>query len=196
MSPPLAAPILIADYDPRWPEIYEAEKERILDAIGRWLADIRHVGSTAVPGLAAKPTIDVMPGLRSLDDALPCIAPLGALGYEYRPELESELPERRYFDKPAGSEWRGLRKFHLHMVETSSDFWRRHILFRDYLREHPEVAREYESLKRELAARYGADREGYTGAKTAFITSIEERARAESESNVGRGLQTPTWESA
>ncbi len=171
--------ILIADYDPRWPSLFEEEKARILDAIGGWLVDIQHVGSTAVPGLFAKPIIDIMPGIRSLADAPNCIAPMAALGYQYIPEYESDLPERRYFRRPAGEAFRGRGTHHIHMVETTSAFWRRHILFRDYLRAHPQAAAEYAALKRRLAAQFGADREAYTEAKTEFITSIEERARRE-----------------
>src|SRR3972149_3482523 len=136
-----AAAITIAEYDPRWPSLYEEERARILAAIGEWLADIQHVGSTAVPGLAAKPTIDIMPGIRSLADAIHCIEPLLALGYQYIPDYEVELPERRYFRRPPGEAFRGRGTHHLHMVETTSQFWRRHILFRDYLRAHPETAR-------------------------------------------------------
>jgi len=189
-QPRTGEPIRIADYDALWPVLYEEEKGRVLAAIGPWVADIQHVGSTAVPGLGAKPIIDIMVGLRSLDDARHCIAPLEAIGYQYIPEYEDELPERRYFRRPGGDIYRGRGTHHLHMVETTSEFWRRLLLFRDYLRGHPEVAREYESLKQELAARYGADREGYTEAKTAFIRALEEKAGA--EFNVGRGLQTPT----
>ena len=173
-------PILIVDYDPRWPQLYEEEKARIIAAIGRWLADIQHVGSTAVPGLAAKPIIDIMPGLRSLDDTPRIIGPMRRLGYQYFPEYEDDLPERRYFRKPPGEAFRGLGTHHVHVVETASDFWRRHIAFRDYLRAHPDAAAEYAALKRRLAAEYGADREGYTEAKSDFITAVEARARAES----------------
>lgn len=173
-QPQPGEPITIADYDPRWPALYEEEKARILAAIGEWLVDIQHVGSTAVPGLAAKPIIDIMPGIRSLTDAQHCIAALEALGYEYVPEYEAELPERRYFRKRATP-----YSHHIHMVEATSDFWQRHLLFRDYLRAHPDAAAEYGELKRRLAARIGDDRVGYTEAKTEFIRSIEERARAQ-----------------
>ena len=175
-QPQTRPPVTIVDYNARWPALYDEEKGRILAAIDPWVADIQHVGSTAVPGLGAKPIIDIMVGRRSLDDARHCIAPLETIGYQYIPEYEDELPERRYFRWPGGDTYRGRGSHHLHMVETTSDFWRRHLLFRDYLRRHPEVAREYECLKRELAARYGADREGYTEAKTEFITSVEEKA--------------------
>lgn len=176
---PGAPPIVIADYDPRWPKMYEEERARIAGAVGSWLADIQHVGSTSVPGLAAKPIIDIMPGLRSLGDARHILEPMRRLGYQYIPEYEDELPERRYFRMPAGDAFRGRGSHHVHVVETASRFWRRHIAFRDYLRSHPDVAAEYGELKRLLAAEYGTDREGYTEAKTEFITRIERLALAD-----------------
>ncbi len=165
----------VVDYDPRWPRIYEAERARILEAIGPWVAGIDHVGSTAVPNLAAKPIIDILVGLRTLADAVHCIPRLQAIGYEYVPEYEDELPDRRYFRKgPAAN-----RTHHLHMVERDSDFWAKHLLFRDYLRDHPDEARRYEALKRELAVRFTDDRDAYTESKTEFVESVVRRAAAE-----------------
>ncbi|HET7135145.1 MAG TPA: GrpB family protein [Casimicrobiaceae bacterium] len=180
-------PIVIAEYDPAWAERFGAERDAIVAACGDALVAVEHVGSTSVPGLAAKPIIDIMPGLRSLDDAPPLIAPLATLGYEYAPEAElpSEvdggMPERRYFRKDVD----GVRAFHMHMVEVGSEFWERHLLFRDYLRVHPDAALAYADLKRRLAAAYNetmlADGVnayvGYTDLKTEFITATEEKAR-------------------
>lgn len=166
--------ILIADYNPQWPHIYEAERQRILGATGQWLASIEHVGSTSVPGLAAKPIIDIMAGIRTLADAPACIAPLEALGYHYVPEYEASIPERRYFRKGP----KGARLFHLHMVEPTSDFWEKELLFRDYLRAHPSTAQAYEALKRKLARQY-TDGNEYCEAKTDFIMATLARAYAE-----------------
>jgi len=163
--------IEILNYNPVWPARFAKEKASLLEAIGHWVMVIEHIGSTAVPGLGAKPIIDIMVGVHRLADARYCIAPLAAIGYEYVPQFEDEMPERRYFRK--GSQ---TRHFHLHMVERGSEFWQRHLAFRDYLCAHPEVVREYEALKRRLASRYGTDREGYTEAKTKFIRLIEEIA--------------------
>jgi len=187
-------PILIADYDPRWPEIFERERELILRACGaNAFVRIEHVGSTSVPGLAAKPIVDMMPGLRSLDDAPPLVPLLASIGYQYVPEFEHDtasgpgMPFRRYFRKDVASE----RAFHLHMVEVGSEFWIDHLLFRDYLRAHPEAAEEYAKLKREIAGRYNATltaasdiNRGYTDYKTDFFESIKATARAE---GYGRG---------
>ena len=164
--------VVLLEYDPRWPLQFEEEKARILAAIRPAVVAIEHVGSTAVPGLAAKPIIDILIGVSGLDDDRACIASLAAIGFEYVAEYEQELPERRYFRKgPALA-----RTHHLHMVEFGGPFWRRHLAFRDYLRAHPEEAQRYAALKRELAARFGVDREGYTNAKAAFVGEIESRA--------------------
>jgi GrpB-like predicted nucleotidyltransferase (UPF0157 family) len=166
-------PIIIAEYDPRWPRMFEEERERILGAIGEWLLGIEHIGSTSVPGLAAKPIVDIMPGLRSLDDAPHFVPAMEAIGYQYNPDYEAQLPERRYFVKPPGRGYHIERLFHVHAVETTSAFWRRHTAFREYLRSHPEACEEYARLKRRLAAQYGPDRVRYTDAKTEFIQGIE-----------------------
>jgi GrpB-like predicted nucleotidyltransferase (UPF0157 family) len=168
------APVIIVEYDPLWPALYEEEKERILAVVGDLVVTMEHIGSTAVPGLGGKPIIDIMPGVRSLTDVEQCIEPLAGIGYEYVPEYNEVIPERRYFHKgPPEAD-----TFHLHMVEPTSDFWGRHLLFRDWLRAHPEDAQEYYRLKVELAARFGRDRDGFTDAKTPFIESIVARARS------------------
>ena len=164
-------PIEIVDYDATWPRQFEDEKRRILAAIGRYVAAVEHIGSTAVPGLAAKPIIDILVGLRSLTDATNCIIPLTGLGYEYVPEFEAELPERRYFRRVLPR----ARTHHIHMVETTSEFWRRQLLFRDYLRAHPKDARAYETLKRDLASRFEVGRD-YAAAKSVFISAILDKA--------------------
>ena len=114
-------------------------------------AAIEHVGSTAVPGLGAKPVIDVMVGLSRLAQAEDRIAALEAAGYEYVRKYERQRPERRYFRKPR----LGPRGVHLHCVVEGSHFWVRHLAFRDYLHAHPESAAAYYKLKRELAVRWG-----------------------------------------
>jgi GrpB-like predicted nucleotidyltransferase (UPF0157 family) len=167
------APVVIVEYDPRWPTWYEEERDLILAVAGDWIVAMEHVGSTAVPGLGGKAIIDIMPAVRRLADAEQCIEPLESIGYEYVPEYNEILPERRYFHKGPPR----ARAFHLHMAERTSEFWERHLLFRNFLREHPEEAQEYFRLKKELAARFGRDREGYTEAKTAFIEGMVARAR-------------------
>ena len=169
----MSTPVVVVDYDPQWPTSYEEEKERILGAIGDVAVAIEHIGSTAVPGLGAKPIIDIMVAVSRLADAERCIEPLQEIGYEYVPEYNDVIPERRYFHKGPP----GARTYHLHMVELTSGFWERHLQFRDFLRTHPEEAQRYHQLKKELAAKFGADRDGYTEAKTSFIESVIAKAR-------------------
>lgn len=171
----MKAPVVVVDYDPQWPILYEEEKDRIFGVIGHLVIAIEHIGSTAVRGLGAKPIIDIMVAVRRLKDAEECTEPLQSIGYQYVPEYNDIIPERRYFHKgPTGA-----RTYHLHMVELTSDFWETHLLFRDFLRGHPEEAKEYYLLKKELAEKFGSDREGYTDAKTSFIESAVTKARAE-----------------
>jgi GrpB-like predicted nucleotidyltransferase (UPF0157 family) len=162
-------PVLVVEYDPEWPRRYEEERGRIVAAFGGLIAAIEHVGSTAVPGLGGKPIIDIMIGVPRLEDGERCVGPMESLGYEYRGE--AGIPGRLFFGK-------GLpRTHHVHLVEHGGDFWGRLLLFRDFLRAHPETAAEYYEFKKGLAARFRTDREAYTEAKTAFIRSVEERAR-------------------
>lgn len=162
------APVVIVDYDPQWPIRYAQEKAAIVRALGSRLAAIEHIGSTAVPGLGAKPIIDMLSGVTNLKTGAQCVPALEALGYEYKGE--NGISGRLYFDKG------NPRVYHLHMVEVDGEHWKRHLLFRDYLRSHPAETQRYEALKRELAERYGNDREGYTNAKTDFIEAAVRRA--------------------
>ena len=167
----------IWEYDIAWPLKFEEQKADIMNAIGNKVAGIEHIGSTAVPGLGAKPIIDIMVGLRQLSDAKECIEPLRRIGYEYVPELEAEIPERRYFHR--GPSNVPEKHYHLHMVEIDGEFWGVQVLFRDYLRTHSDCAREYCELKKDLAAKYRLNREAYTEAKSSFIKSTIAKARNE-----------------
>lgn len=170
-------PIQVVAYDPDWPRRFEGERARIEVAIGPWVEEIEHVGSTAVPGLAAKPIIDIMVGVGTLEEAPACVAGLRGLGYEYVPEFEETLPDRRYLRK---FDLDGHRTHQIHLVERSnSEWWNRHLLFRDYLRAHPETAAEYARLKCDLATRFRDDRAGYMDAKSDFVRSVERRAQVE-----------------
>lgn len=158
----------IADYDADWPQRF-AEERAILRRVFQGAdAVIEHVGSTAVPGLGAKPIIDVMMGLSALSEAESRISALEAEGYEYVQEYEAQLPERRYFRKPREDP----RTVHLHCVVHGGGFWIRHLAFRDHLRRHPRVAAAYFELKRELATRYRDQRMAYTEAKSSFIEGV------------------------
>lgn len=167
-------PITIVEWTPEWEDEFRSEQSRIRDAIGQHISAIEHIGSTAVPDLGAKPVIDILVGVERLAEAENCIEPLEHLGYEYCPEFEDEMPNRRYFRKTAS----GRHTHHLHVVAQGGDFWERHLLFRDYLREHDDVVRQYDELKRELAEKHPQDIAAYTEAKTEFIESVVADARA------------------
>ena len=164
--------IFLAAYDPDWPRQFAAEREALRGVAGA-AAEIEHIGSTSVPGLAAKPIIDILIGAEDLGQT-DCLVPaLAGVGYGYVPEYEDELPERRYFEKFRD----GRCTHHVHMVVTGSDFWVRHLAFRDFLRAHPEVRADYEALKRRLSERDWRDGNEYADAKTEFIRAVEARAR-------------------
>ena len=166
-------PVEVVDYDHSWPAQYAEERDRIAAAIGDAALAIEHVGGTAVPGLPAKPVIDLMVGVEDIERAGPAVAGLINLGYEYVPEFESELPDRRYFRRGAPE------SHHVHMVSASSDFFQEHLLFRDWLREHPQAAEEYGKLKRGLASRHRLDRDAYRAGKLPFIDTVVAAARRE-----------------
>jgi len=159
---------VVIDYDPRWARMYEEDKAAILSALGPLARGIEHVGSTSVPGLAAKPIIDVMLGVK-VDDLDAIIGPLTRIGYEYNPDWEISMPLRRYFRRLSTD---GTNTHHLHAVAHGGEFWTRHLRFRDYLRAHPDKAREYGALKKTLAGQHQGSID-YTFAKTEFIRSVE-----------------------
>ncbi len=168
----MSHPLIIVDYDPRWPELYEEEKKVILGVIGHKVSIIEHIGSTSVPGLGAKPIIDMMAGVDSQEDADECVSLLLDVGYD---DVTPEPEEEEWFNC-LGKGHRGVYH-HLHLVKSGSAWFEKHILFRDFLRGNPEVAREYHELKRRLAERYRNERQSYTDAKTEFIDSIIAKAR-------------------
>jgi GrpB-like predicted nucleotidyltransferase (UPF0157 family) len=156
-------PIRIVPYDPRWPARFEAEKALLEQSIGSWATGgIDHVGSTAVPGLAAKPVIDILVGVDDLPSARACFGELAKLDYLY---VRYRAEEMHWFCKPDP----GHRTHHLHLVPTGSLRYRDELAFRDILRARSELADEYAALKRALANEHGHDREAYTEAKAAFI---------------------------
>ncbi|MGN6664033.1 MAG: GrpB family protein [Solirubrobacterales bacterium] len=155
--------IRILPYDPGWPDSFAAERELLSAALGTELTDeIHHVGSTAVPGLAAKPTVDILVGVPGLDEARRHFGALRRLEYRYAPYLPEQM---HWFCKPSPQR----RLFHLHLVPTGSTRYRQELEFRDRLRSDSRLAGEYEELKRSLAERIAAGREAYTDAKAGFI---------------------------
>jgi GrpB-like predicted nucleotidyltransferase (UPF0157 family) len=158
-------PIQLEPPDPGWPARFEQERVALEGAIGEWiLGGIHHVGSTAVPGLEAKPIIDILAGVPDLGTAHACFGPLADLGYLYAPYLPEEM---HWFCKPHPAR----RTHHLHLVPTSSKRYRDELAFRDRLRADPQIASRYVALKRELAERHLDDREAYTEGKSAFVAA-------------------------
>jgi GrpB-like predicted nucleotidyltransferase (UPF0157 family) len=163
-------PLYVVPSDPRWPRLFEAERERVEAVLGTWAVAVEHVGSTSVRGLDAKPVVDLLVGLGSMGDAGRCVWPLEGLGYEHRGE--AGIPGRLFFRKFRA----GRRAYHLHLTALGGEFWNEHLLFRDHLRACPETAARYARLKHELAARAGDDRAAYTAAKGRFARDVLERA--------------------
>lgn len=156
-------PVVIAPYDPAWPAMFEAERELIAPVLAPWAAGpILHIGSTAVPGLPAKPVIDIMAGVRDLASSRPAIealAPLSYCWFDYKADV------MHWFCKPSDQ----LRTHHLHLVPFESPLWHERVAFRDRLRADEAVRMAYRDLKLRLAAEHRDDREAYTEAKTDFI---------------------------
>jgi GrpB-like predicted nucleotidyltransferase (UPF0157 family) len=162
-SAALDEPIRLAPYDPFWPARFEEERAALESAIGEWVVGgIHHVGSTAVPGLEAKPIIDILVGVRSLEESKGCFGPLSRLGYLYAPYLPEEM---HWFCKPHPSR----RTHHLHLLPIDSKRYTDELAFRDRLRADQRAAEEYLALKRDLARRFAHDREAYTDAKSDFV---------------------------
>ena len=164
--------VRVVPYDAAWPELYAVEVARLdplLLAHGVSLV-FAHTGSTAVPGLAAKPVLDILAGRGFGEQRDEVIAALRAAGYVYRGE--QGISGRDFFRRGEP------RQYHLHLTTVASAFWRDHRAFRDYLRSHPDTAAAYASLKRELAARYPRDREAYIDGKTTFVEAILREATA------------------
>jgi GrpB-like predicted nucleotidyltransferase (UPF0157 family) len=158
--------------DPRWTVRAATECARLTDLLARWLVDgIEHVGSTAVPGLAAKPIVDLMASVADLDTVVAEASErLAADGWAYVPAALDRRPWRRFFVKPDPSGRR--REAHLHVIQAGHPRWTDQIRFRDALRDDPGLAQAYEDLKRRLAAESGHDREAYTEGKAAFVASV------------------------
>lgn len=154
----------LTPYSPLWPAIFDLEQRRLLEIFNGGVV-VEHIGSTAVPGMGARPIIDMMLGAPDLAQVEARIPALEAEGYRYVKEFEKSVPDRRYFTKmdvPPG-------KFHLHAVVLDSPFWKRHLAFRDALRADPELASKYWRLKQHLAARLRDDRGAHADAKSEFI---------------------------
>jgi GrpB-like predicted nucleotidyltransferase (UPF0157 family) len=164
--------IQLVDYDPAWPALAAAEIGRIEAAVGEPAVRVDHVGATAVPGLAAKPIIDLQLSVDVLEPRARYARPLEGLGYLFAPDPES--PDFHFFGLPAERP----RTHHLHVCTAGGEHELRHLVLRDYLRAHPDEAAEYGALKRDLVARHPADRLAYIDGKDRYVAALEKRALA------------------
>ncbi len=167
----MSAAIEIVDYDGAWPGVFAELGSSLREALGAVAERIDHIGSTAVPGLAAKPIIDVQISVAAFEPLDAYRAPLAELGFGYR----ADNPERtkRYFRETPES---GRRRTHLHVRRAGSFSEQFALLFREYLRVHPEDAQRYAAVKRRLARECGSDRHGYTEAKVPYVWELIRRA--------------------
>lgn len=164
-------PVHLEPYSQSWPRRYEAEYALLLNKLPAVIAELQHIGSTSIPELAAKPTIDMMLGTGVWPWPEQRDGDLKQLGYDFYKTPEEHW---RIYVKP----WRdSLRGYHLHVVEYGSEHWRRHLLFRDFLRAHPEEAHRYELLKSELAKSHSRNRAEYQEGKVQLIEELMNQAR-------------------
>lgn len=167
----LAVDIAVVDYDPGWAARFEVERGALAHVLSPWLhGGIHHIGSTAVPGLAAKPILDIMAGVRDLRSAVAAVPVLQGLSYGHG----DHRPDALWFYKPASP---GLaeRTCQLHLTEPGSSLWRERLPFRDALRADPELAREYQDLKLRLGSS-ATGLEDYTAGKRAFVSAVLARS--------------------
>ena len=160
--------VRLIPYTPEWKRLFEEEKSRLQAAVGPYVLDIQHVGSTSIPGMLAKPILDIAIAVRDFEEARVCIPLIEQMGYAFKGEFV--IPRRHFFIKGEP------RTHHIHMNELGSDDWNSQIAFRDYLIQHPETAREYAQLKLGLALRYPKDRPAYLDGKALFIERVSKLA--------------------
>jgi GrpB-like predicted nucleotidyltransferase (UPF0157 family) len=158
-------PVIIVDYSPEWARQFAQLRATLVAALGNLAVAVEHVGSTAVPGLASKPIIDIDVVIASFDELDRVKAALANIGYEY--SGEQGIAGRHAFKQPAG-----LPQHHCYVCVSGSRELLRHLAFRDALRTDAELAREYGALKTTLAARFRDDRLGYSEAKGAFVEAV------------------------
>ena len=166
--------ISIVPYNPMWPILFEREAAFLQSKLpGSLVSRIEHFGSTAIPGLAAKPVIDILVQVGSLEETKKVIAPLlESEGYDYFWRTDTPSPYAWFIKRDS----EGKRTHHIHMVEADSELWDR-LYFRDYLKEFPDEAKRYEELKLFLAEEYPNDRIPYTEGKTEFVVRLTEKAK-------------------
>lgn len=163
-----AGVVRLVEYDSRWPALFTAEEQRLRGVCGSLPLQFAHIGGTSIPGMRAKPVLDILVGRPPDTPSRDCIAALIGAGYEHRGE--QEVPGREFFRRGRP------RAYHAHLVEIGSPLWRDYLAFRDYLRAHPDAAIQFADLKTALATRFPRDREAYINGKSARVREILQRA--------------------
>lgn len=156
--------VKLLPHNPIWLQLFEEEKARLLQALGDKIIDIQHIGSTSIPGIVAKPIIDISVGIKSMKNSHQFIPLLEALGYEYRPNFGGPNIQLMFVKGEEKS-----RTHYLHLMKYNGQIWQDDILFREFLRRNPKRAKEYANLKQELAKQFADDRTRYTASKADFI---------------------------
>jgi GrpB-like predicted nucleotidyltransferase (UPF0157 family) len=160
--------VVVVPYDPEWSRRFEAERELLESVLAQWLdGGVHHVGSTAIPGISAKPLIDMIAGVRDFEEARAAFEPLRAVSYLHTPHRPGIA---HHFSKP--SPLLPETEYGLHLTEPGSDLWRERLAFRDALRNDPALATEYEALKVRLAGEHRHDLRAYTAGKRDFVTRV------------------------
>ncbi len=167
--------VRIVEYDPEWPAAAARELRRVGEALGSPAVRLEHVGSTSVPGLAAKPIVDLQVAVKALEPQAAYVEPLEAIGYLFVPFATA--PEYHFFGKPPERP----RTHHLHVCEAGGFEERRHLAFRDFLRANPVDAARYEAVKREAARLHPEDRLAYMAGKESILLELERRALADAK---------------
>lgn len=163
--------VVVSPYSAEWPELFQNIRKELLSAFETTPVVVEHIGSTSVPGLAAKPVIDILLGAGSLAEIEAKIGKLEDCGFSYVSKYEREIPGRRYFVKSPPASLR----IHVHGVEIGGRLWREHLAFRDALRNDSDLLAEYQTLKLRLAQEFAHDKSAYTEAKGPFIKAVLER---------------------
>jgi len=160
--------VILSAYNKAWPGLFRAERNLLKINLGKLAVAISHVGSTAVPGLCAKPILDIMLSVASFGKAEKCMSRFERCGYQVKPREADPVPGRLFFSKDMD----GLRCFHLHVTEAGSTFCKEHLRFRNILRKDPKAAHAYSRLKRRLSKMFPDDRTAYIDGKAKFISKI------------------------
>ncbi|HUT57989.1 MAG TPA: GrpB family protein [Phycisphaerae bacterium] len=174
--------VRLVDYNPRWPGLFEAEAARLRRNLEGRIGQIEHIGSTAIPGMPAKPVLDMMASVQTLRDAEQMVPDLEAIGYAWSMRDMQDVPDRRYFVRRRED---GATTHHLSLSRRSSGFWQAQLAFRDRLCTHPDTHEAYARLKQDLARRFSCDRHSYVEEKGPFVAKVVKAATAMGRARTG-----------